>query len=257
MGFLRHWVLWCDPAPAAERERYAADFRTIQMSTRFEILKNGERVCVAGINGDGVLSVGLDYVKHPGHHCTHNLHIGGLGLFDGSQDRQHHAAWPAPGITTGDEITIRILPPGGFDEPHGMTGSPKKTLDDPALGRLNYYVDAWDADISFDSAPIKTAHIHLRADESGPTPAQRNLLHDLPARHTELWPEISAALVRCHSEIETVDELSKRIAPRVGINLYDDSTTVEISYNVHGDPDYRAYFVTLRNWQIAEVCLAE
>ena len=36
------------------------------MSTRFEILKNGERVCISGINGDGVLSVGLTYVKHPG-----------------------------------------------------------------------------------------------------------------------------------------------------------------------------------------------
>ena len=32
------------------------------MSTRFEILKNGERVCISGNNGDGVLSVGLTYV---------------------------------------------------------------------------------------------------------------------------------------------------------------------------------------------------
>lgn len=232
-------------------------FKAIEMATRFEILKNGERVCVAGINGDGVLSVGLDYVKHPGQDCTHSLHIVGLGLFDSSQERQHHAAWPAPGVATGDEITIRILPPGWFDEPHGMTGSPKQTLNDPYLGRLNYYVDAWDADISFDSAPIKTAHIHLRADESGPTRAQRRLLGDLPVRHSELWPEIAAALVRCHPTIETVDELSMQIAPRVGINLYEDPATVEILYNVRGDPEYRAYFVTLRNWQIAEVGMAE
>ena len=59
------------------------------MSTRFEILKNGERVCISGINGDGVLSVGLTYVKHPGQDSTHDLQIGGLGMFDGSRDRQH------------------------------------------------------------------------------------------------------------------------------------------------------------------------
>lgn len=61
------------------------------MSTRFEKLKNGERICISGINGDGVLSVGLTYVKHPGQEQSHDLQIGGLGFFDGSQDRRHHA----------------------------------------------------------------------------------------------------------------------------------------------------------------------
>ena len=43
------------------------------MSTRFEILKNGKRICISGINGDGVLSVGLSDVKRAGEESTHDL----------------------------------------------------------------------------------------------------------------------------------------------------------------------------------------
>ena len=74
------------------------------MSAQFEILRNGERVCISGIDGDGVLSVSLNYVKHPGQDGTRDMRIGGLGFYDGSQDRQHHAGWPAPAIVIGDEI---------------------------------------------------------------------------------------------------------------------------------------------------------
>ncbi|PAY19035.1 hypothetical protein CKO51_12850 [Rhodopirellula sp. SM50] len=227
------------------------------MSTRFEILKNGERVCLSGINGDGVLSVGLTYVKHPGQEHSHDLQIGGLGLYDGSQDRQHHAGWPSPDVTTGDEITIRILPAGEYDEPDGMTGSPQETVDDPDFGHLNYYVDSWDADIPFDSAPIDSAHIHIRADDSGPTQNQRDLIANLRVRHAQLWPDICSALIKCHPEIKTSDELTSRLVPHVGINLYDDSNAIEIAYSVEGDPEFRGYFVTLRDWEIAEVCMAE
>lgn len=227
------------------------------MSTRFEILKNGERVCVSGINGNGVLSVNLTYVKHSDEDLKHDLGIGGLGMFDGSQDRKHHADWLAPDITTGDEITIRILPAGDFDEPHGMTGSPKKTLDDPDFGELKYYIDAWIADIPFDSEPIATARIRLCADESGPSPKQRNLLQELIVRHADLWPEICSVLVQCHSEIETVDELAKRIVPHITVYPHNDSDSVDISYEVNGDPEYRSYFVKLRDWQIVEVSMVE
>ncbi|MEJ7591151.1 MAG: hypothetical protein WKF77_06350 [Planctomycetaceae bacterium] len=196
-------------------------------------------------------------MKHPGQDQKHDLQIGGLGMFDGSQDRQHHAAWPAPDINPGDEITIRILPPGDFAEPVGMTGSPKKSIADPDFGTLNYYVGAWDANIEFNSPPIETAHIHLRADESGPSETQRRLILDLLDRHAHLWRSICEALVRCHPDIETTDELTRRIVSHIGINLYDDSNAIEISYRVEGDPEFRGYFVTLRNWDIAEVCMAE
>src|ERR1051325_10634014 len=168
------------------------------MSSRFEILKNGKRVCVSGINGDGVLSVALSYVKHANKEGDHRLSIGGLGMFDGSQNRQHHAAWPAPVFGPGDEITIRILPPGEFDEPHGMTARPKKTVEDPDFGQMAYYIDSWDADIAFDSYPLRSAHLHLRAGETGPSQVQRDLIRDLRVRHAQLWSALCSALVRCH-----------------------------------------------------------
>jgi hypothetical protein len=227
------------------------------MSTRFEILKNGKRVCISGINGNGVLSIGVTYVKHPGEAPNHDLNVTGLGHFDGSQDRPHHATWPSPEVATGDEITIRILPPGVYDQPHGMIGSPRKTIDDPELGKINYYIDSWDADIAFDSAPIRSAHIHLIADDAGPTQHQRDSIRDLRVRHMQLWPDICSALVRCHPDIDSPDELTKRVVPHVGINMSDHLNTIEISYNVLGDPEFRSYFVTLRNWEIAEVCMAE
>jgi hypothetical protein len=138
-----------------------------------------------------------------------------------------------------------------------MTGSPKQTVDDPDFGQMNCYVDAWDADIPFDSAPIESVHIHIRADDSGPSQHQRDLIIEMPVRHSQLWPDICTALAKCRSEIKTSKELSSRLVPHVGINLYEDSNTIEITYRVEGDPEFRGYFVTLRDWEIAEVFMAE
>lgn len=226
------------------------------MSTRFEILKNGERVCICGIHGRGVLSAGITYVAHSDQ-SNYKLHIGGLGLFDGSRDREVHADWPAPHVSTGDEITIRIMPPGDFDEPEDLSASPKNAVQDPDFGLINYYMNAWDAEISLPSPPIARAHIHLRADDSGPTEMQRNLFQELALQHTRLWPQISTALVRCHPEIESPKELSERINSRVGIEFSEEPHTIEISYRINGEPENRSYFIKLRNWEIVEVSMAQ
>lgn len=227
------------------------------MSARYEVLRNGQRICTTGIDGNGVLSLTLNYVRHAGKDGRHDLQVGGLGRFDGSLDSDHHVGWPMPAVEVGDEITIRILPPGEFDSPPGVAAHPSKVVDDPEFGELKYYVDAWDAEIEFSSPPIETAHLHLRADESGPSKLQRELLRELPGRHTELWTDIATALVRCHPGVESVEELNEQIRPHIGIAVYDDTSAVELSYRFHRDPEHRAYFVTLRNWQIAEVCSAD
>lgn len=227
------------------------------MSTRFEILKNGQRLCISGINGDGVLSVCVTYVKQADSELSHDLQIFGLGMFGGSNDRHRHAAWTSPQITVGDEISIRILPPGEFDEPSGMTGTPEKTIDDAELGSLNFRAGSWDVDMVFDAPPLESAHVHICADENGPTTQQRLILRELPTRHRNMWPEIRSALVRCHPEIQTSDELSSRLVPQVGINLYDESNAIELTYRVDGDPKFQGYFVRLRNWEITEVYMAE
>ncbi len=228
------------------------------MSTRFEVLLNGKQVCLCGIDGDGVLSVGLNYVKHKNKNSEFDLHVGGLGYFDGSQDTQVHAAWEAPDVVTGDEITIRILPEGEFDGPVGMTASPKKILLDSDFGEMSYYIDAWRAEIPFPSPPFEVVSIFIRADDSGPTENQRKQLLELPRRHSELWPEICSALVRCHKKIKASEELEERMNVRVSVNLYErESNSIEMKYEVDGDPESRGYYVTLRDWEIAEVCTAE
>ena len=79
------------------------------MSVRFEVIFNGRRLCTAGIEGDGVLGVGLDRVKHSGQEPQYSLHVGGLGSFGPETGRQEHVSWPVPeSIGIGDEITIRL-----------------------------------------------------------------------------------------------------------------------------------------------------
>ncbi len=227
------------------------------MSTRFQILRNGDRIEIAGIEGEGVLSVNLSYTKLPGEDGSYSLQISGLGMFDGSLDRPHHASWPAPELSVGDEITIRLLPPGKFDQPDGMVKSPSRTIEDPEFGSLNFYIESWDATIPFEASPFKTAHIHLVSNEDGPTDLQRKIIRELKERHDELWKDISEALVKCHEEIETKDELNRKIVPHFGINIGEDCKMVELVYSVEGDPELRGYFVHLRDWEIAEVFMAD
>lgn len=227
------------------------------MSIRFEVLLNGDRVCMSGINGEGVLSAIVNYVKHANEDANLEMSVGGLGRFNTSYERPHHADWATPPLKLGDEVTIRLLDAGEFDDPEGMTQSPKKTLEDSDLGTLQYHIGAWDGDIDFDFPPLTRAHIHLAADESGPSDAQRMALLELLARRASLWPEIGAALIRCHPELKQMEDLTERVDSRIGINMFDDTNSMELTFRFAGDPEYRAYFVTLRDWSIVEVCSAD
>ena len=51
--------------------------------------------------------------------------------------------------------------------------------------------------------------------------------------------------------------MERRVNPEVGINIYRQDKSVELSFSVKGDPELRGYFVTLRDGQIAEVTMAE
>ena len=139
-----------------------------------------------------------------------------------------------------------------------MTQFPQQTIEDSDFGMLHYHIDAWDGDIDLDCPPLAEAHIHFVAGESGSTEIQfkRTALLELIDRHASLWPEVSRALIRCHPELKQVDDLNERIDPRIGINMYDNSS-IELTFQFAGDPEYRAYFVTLRDWSVTEVCAAD
>ncbi len=227
------------------------------MAARFEIVLNGERVCISGLDGDGVLTTMVNFVKHSNTEGEYELSIGGHGRFLPTHDRPQHADWPNPSVAIGDEITIRILPDGDFDLPQNMIGSPRESIIDAQFGKLNYSIDAWDGDLEINCQPFNQCHVHLWSTADGPSNSQRERLTGFLDRHDSLWPLIAESLVRCHTDINTISELADRIHPRICINMQPDGSDIEVTYTVEGDPELRAYFVTLRNWEIAEVCAAE
>jgi DNA-binding helix-hairpin-helix protein with protein kinase domain len=77
----------------------------------FEVFLNGERLCVAGIDGDGVLNAMVDHVKIKARDDL-RLRVGGL-----VSATEEHLTWSQVGLTAGDEVRIRILESASVDEP--------------------------------------------------------------------------------------------------------------------------------------------
>jgi hypothetical protein len=90
-------------------------------NVRFQLLVNGVSKCFAGVDSCGVLVAGLDWVKRDpaknksgrnGREDKVTLHLGGANSRTGG-----HLIWIFEEMNVGDEVTIRILPPGKIDEP--------------------------------------------------------------------------------------------------------------------------------------------
>lgn len=68
----------------------------------FEVFLNGERLCVAGIGNDGVLTTIIDYVVNHGQRL--HLHVGGLLLPEGE-----HVRWVGRPLRIGDKVEVKIV----------------------------------------------------------------------------------------------------------------------------------------------------
>jgi hypothetical protein len=97
---------------------------------RFEVLLNGRRVAVIGMEQFGVVSAIITWVRRNPKNITEKmradpsfdelhflreqceLELGGL---DAATDE--HVFWAKEALRPGSEITIRVLPPGEFDIP--------------------------------------------------------------------------------------------------------------------------------------------
>jgi hypothetical protein len=77
----------------------------------FEVSLNGERLCVAGIDGDGVLNAMVDHVKINARDDL-RLRVGGL-----VSATEEHLTWAQAGLKVGDEVRVRILEFDSVDEP--------------------------------------------------------------------------------------------------------------------------------------------
>ena len=103
------------------------------MSVRFEVTVNKRRVCIAGIRGNGVVTIGVDRVQRSTQHYPKNyhrkpggcsieewcrervsLHVGGARWHD---DGDENYGWHLQDMKPGDEIRIRVLPSGKATRP--------------------------------------------------------------------------------------------------------------------------------------------
>lgn len=107
-----------------------AGMANISSSLRFEVLLNGKRVAVTGIEEFGVLSAIVTWVRRDPASLTDKLR--GQEHFDEAQFlrefceleltgldsvRRTHHHWLREALVPGSEVTVRVLPPGDFDAP--------------------------------------------------------------------------------------------------------------------------------------------
>ena len=82
------------------------------MPARFEILVNDHRACLAGLESEGSLVTTFGYsLNTKSETAMCNLHVMCVKLDGG------WFVWPVPPTSVDDEVRIRILPGGKFDEP--------------------------------------------------------------------------------------------------------------------------------------------
>jgi hypothetical protein len=226
----------------------------MQPALRFEVLHQGIRCNLAGINGDGVLCVSLEYLKRQDEDARLACRVGGLWTDTNPPHFGKHVYWESPDVAVGDEWTIRILPGGEFDPPSCEKATPAKVVHDPDFGELKYSSNAWLGEFAFAALPFSTARIHLVSDESGVLDWQRRCLLELRARHAELWPEIAELILRCEPRYESREKIDEIFAPRVFIDLEGESEPprVEMDYHARLDDCHAGFSVRLRDWTIVE-----
>lgn len=227
------------------------------MSVRFEVILNGERLCISGIEGNGVLSNSVSFVQREGEEPTCKMYVGGLGAYHPSDKRDYGVAWVNSKLKPGDELVIRVLPPGNFDVPKGMLASPEIVVADPLFGDMEFGAGAWNSDISLELGPFTSAHIHIWADKNGPTESQRDFFSELVKRFERLWPDIKKALLTCHDTITNENEFDTELVSHVDIDMHNDPMTLSMTFHFEKDPEFVGYMIKLRDWVIVEVLSLE
>ena len=100
-------------------------------NVRFQLEINAEPVCIAGVDGFGVLTAIVDWVKRdparfdplklphssPEEFSREKLRVQFSGLDSNDPQQSHHLSWHERLLKIGDVVSVRILGPGPVDEP--------------------------------------------------------------------------------------------------------------------------------------------
>ena len=91
---------------------------------RFEVSVNGEVIATAGVDGFGVLTTILSWVRHDPQTIPEHIEPGEQAAWlkeetrvdVGGLDTEGHLDWGDRVLAVGDDIRIRVLPGGDVDE---------------------------------------------------------------------------------------------------------------------------------------------
>jgi hypothetical protein len=121
--------------------------------------------------------------------------------------------------------------------------------------------DAWDCIVpyEFPHSATRCFSIHIWADESGPTEAQRIKFRNLKLRYNALWPAIASRIVEVHDYLDTTDGVAAAMPMHLGMHIgehFEDS----VEFVIHLDLDeegYRGYFLLLDDWTVCQAIVAD
>lgn len=84
---------------------------------RFQVLLNGQPVCVAGVADDsGAMAVITDWKMRPKYDEFPGDVEFSVNASTGNSPNPRLYGWVRQALSPGDELTIRVLGPGDFDE---------------------------------------------------------------------------------------------------------------------------------------------
>jgi hypothetical protein len=99
---------------------------------RLEILINGKSAHIIGMEDFGVLSVVVDWIRRdpatkPNDSTAAEWERNAVDLHTGGLDsrRNQHVSWHDCQLKVGDEVTVRVLPPGDYDQPKDNSFDPQ------------------------------------------------------------------------------------------------------------------------------------
>lgn len=133
---------------------------------------------------------------------------------------------------------------------------------DADFGNLEFNgIDAWDSqtECMFPHTRIRRLFVHIWADASGPTHAQRQRFRELKSRLIHLWPNIIARIAAAHERLHTTEEVAAVMPEDVSVHLGehgDTSIELVIALQSSGE-ERRAFFIPLDAWNAGEAIVAE
>jgi hypothetical protein len=135
------------------------------------------------------------------------------------------------------------------------------TMPDPDFGEMRFNIDAWDCRVKYDF-PHRHTHsfaVHIWSKDTGPSEAQRVAFRELKSRYHQLWPEIASGILGVHPTLKSVDDLNESISPFVAVHIGEHAEdSVELVYNLSLPTEgSRGYFVSLYEWKVKEVIVAD